>query len=106
MTTEIAEIRTHVDDMLDEVKAGEPVEIVVREATVAEVAPLPKYHILFEDGTLVDQTRAYERVDELVREGKLKHGFIPFPEDFFTRPRPKIEGLLEELLRERYEDDF
>jgi hypothetical protein len=73
---------------------------------VAEVAPMPKYHFLREDGTIDDQTRAYERIDELVREGKLKHGFRPFPEDFFTRPRPKIAGLLEELLRERYDDDF
>ncbi|MEA2572364.1 MAG: hypothetical protein QOI24_4365 [Acidobacteriota bacterium] len=105
MTAEIAEVRRNVDDLLEEVKAGEPVEIVVRNQTVAEVAPMPKYHFLREDGTIDDQTRAYERIDELVREGKLKHGFRPFPEDFFTRPLAKIPGLLEEFLAERHNDD-
>jgi antitoxin (DNA-binding transcriptional repressor) of toxin-antitoxin stability system len=105
MTAEIAEVSLNVDDVIEEVKAGEAVEIVVRSEAVAEVAPMPKYHFLREDGTIDDQTRAYERIDELVREGKLKHGFSPFPEDFFTRPLAKIPGLLEEFLAERHNDD-
>jgi antitoxin (DNA-binding transcriptional repressor) of toxin-antitoxin stability system len=105
MTTAIAEISRNIDDVIEEVKAGEQVEIVVRDAAVAEVAPMPKHYAIFEDGRVVDQTRAYERIDELVREGKLKHGFIPFPEDFFTRPLAKIPGLLEEFLAERHNDD-
>jgi prevent-host-death family protein len=105
VTAEIAEVRRNVDDLLEEVKAGEPVEIVVRNEAVAEVAPMPKYHFLREDGTIEDQTEAYERVEQLVREGKLEHGFIPFPDDFFTAPRANIPGLLEEFLAERHSDD-
>jgi antitoxin (DNA-binding transcriptional repressor) of toxin-antitoxin stability system len=107
VTAEIAEVRRNVDDLLEEVKAGEPVEIVVRDEAVAEVAPMPKYHFLREDGTIEDQTEAYERVEQLVREGVLEHGFRPLPEDFFTRELPTVQGigLVEELLQERYSDD-
>ena len=109
MTAEIAEARRNVDDLLEEVKAGEPVEIVVRDEAVAEVAPMPKHYDLLEDGTIIDQDIAYARVEQLVRDGVLEHGFRPFPPEFFTSELPKAEGigLVEELLQERYrEDDF
>jgi antitoxin (DNA-binding transcriptional repressor) of toxin-antitoxin stability system len=105
MTAEVAEIRTHVDDLLEEVKGGEPVEIVVRNAAVAEVAPMPKHYAIFEDGRVVDQTRGYERIEQLVREGKLKHGFRPLPDDFLTRELVEMPGVVGELLRDRHGND-
>ena len=106
MTTAIAEISRKVDDVLDEVKSGEPVEIVLRDATVAEVAPMPEHHDVLDDGTIVDQTSAYDRIEELVRRGVLKGRPEPLSEDFFSMPRPAIPGLLEDLLRDRYGDDY
>lgn len=106
MTAEIAEVRRHVDDLLDDVKSGKAVEIVVGDDTAAELAPMPTHYDIFDDGTIVDQTDAYNRIDELVRQGILSQRPKPLPPEFFTRTRPKIPGLLEDLLRERYGDDY
>jgi prevent-host-death family protein len=105
MTAEIAEVRRHVDDLLEEVKAGEPVAIVVRNEAVAEVAPMPSHYAVLQDGRIVDQTPGYERIEQLVREGKLKHGFRPLPDDFLTREMVEMPGAVDELLRERYAED-
>ena len=106
MTAEIAEVRRNVDDVLEEVKAGEPVEIVVRNAAVAEVAPMPKHYDALDDGTIVDQTQAYERAEKLVQQGVLRGSLQPLSDDFFDLPRPAMPGILDDLLRDRYGDDY
>jgi prevent-host-death family protein len=106
VTAEIAEISRNVDDVLEEVKAGEPVEIVVRNVAVAEVAPMPKHYDVLENGTVVDQTSAYDRVEELVQKGVLRGTLQPLSDDFFSLPRPAMPGILDDLLRDRYGDDY
>lgn len=63
---------SEIGSLAEDLQNGETVEIVDGDKPVAKVVP-------------IEPPKA---------KGKL-------PDDFFTRPRPKITGVLEELLRQR-----
>lgn len=55
----------------------------------------------------IDQSELEARVQELAAQGLVRLGSRePFPEWFFTEPLPgEGAGVLDEVLRDRYEDD-
>lgn len=73
----------------EELKSGETIELVDSGKVVAQVVPAREQ--TFE-----------ERIEELVRQGKVRKGTGKFPPDFLTRPLPKAEAsVLEQLLEDR-----
>jgi antitoxin (DNA-binding transcriptional repressor) of toxin-antitoxin stability system len=111
-TAQVSELKDRLDEVLEAVKNGETVEIREGDASVAEVVPRPSLVRVAEPAEnnspapRPDQTALYAHLDELVRQGKARRGTGKLPDDFFTRPRPKLEGgsVLEQLLRDREED--
>lgn len=76
--------------LADDVRNGETIEIVDGEKPVAHVRPY--------------QAALKANLDRLVAEGKARRGTGKLPPDFFTRPRPKLEGsVVEDILKEREE---
>lgn len=78
----------------DDVRKGETVQVRDGERVIATVIPL-------------NQADLEARVQELAAQGLVRLGSAePFPEDFFTRPLPgEGAGVLDQLLRDREEDD-
>jgi antitoxin (DNA-binding transcriptional repressor) of toxin-antitoxin stability system len=111
-TAQVSELKDRLDEVIEAVKNGETVEIREGDASVAEVVPRPSLARVAEPAEnnspapRPDQTALYAHLDELVRQGKARRGTGKLPDDFFTRPRPKLEGgsVLEQLLRDREED--
>ena len=78
-----------VSRLPEELKSGETIELVDAGKVVAQVVPA--------------QEQTFEaRINQLVREGKVKKGTGKLPPDFLTRPLPKAEAsVLEQLLEDR-----
>lgn len=74
----------------------------MKKRNVAEVEPPKREHNI-----PPGQEALYKRLDEMVAQGLAKSGANwgkPFPEDFFTRPRPKAKkSVVEALLEDRDE---
>ena len=122
-TAQASEMKERWTEVLEAVKNGETVQIREGEKPVAEVSPpvqavprdtSPFPDWFFEerppkfDGRVAshpDQAALKAHIDELVRQGKARRGTGKLPDDFFTRPRPKLEGgsVLDQLLRDREE---
>lgn len=80
--------------LAEDVRKGETIDVLDGEKHVARLVP--------------DQAELLEYLDRMEAEGKIFRGKGKLPPDFFTRPRPKLEGgsLLEELLKEREESPW
>jgi len=78
----------------EDVRRGEAVEVRDGERLVATLIPL-------------HQAELEARVQELAAQGLVRLGCgEPLPDDFFTRPLPGAgAGVLDQLLRDREEDD-
>jgi antitoxin (DNA-binding transcriptional repressor) of toxin-antitoxin stability system len=111
-TAQVSELKDRLDEVIEAVKNGETVEIREGDTSLAEVVPhltrARRVQTTPSDppATRPDQIALYAHIDELVRQGKARRGTGKLPDDFFTRPRPKLEGgsVLEQLLRDREED--
>jgi antitoxin (DNA-binding transcriptional repressor) of toxin-antitoxin stability system len=111
-TAQVSELKDRLDEVIEAVKNGETVEIREGDTSLAEVVPCsngerrPQQRPSGPSTTHPDQTALYAHLDELVRQGKARRGTGKLPDDFFTRPRPKLEGgsVLEQLLRDREDD--
>jgi antitoxin (DNA-binding transcriptional repressor) of toxin-antitoxin stability system len=79
--------------LAEELKSGEPIELVEGGRTVAKVVPVQTIE---------------ERVEELIRQGKAhREGDGTIPDWFFTEPPPKFDGsVLEQLLEDRRKNDW
>lgn len=95
-TATIAELREHLDEYLDLVRAGESVEIRDEKGRVAELVPKV-------DVSTADTLEA--RVEAAIAAGILRRGTGKVPEDLLTRELPKCSSgsVLEALLEEREE---
>src|SRR5258706_15200892 len=95
-TATIAELREHLDEYLDLVRAGESVEIRDEKGSVAQL--VPKVEV-----STADTLEA--RVEAAIAAGILRRGTGKVPEDFLTRELPKCSSgsVLEALLEERGE---
>lgn len=121
-TAQANEMKELWTEVLDAVKNGETVQIREGEKPVAELSPpvqaisrdtSPSPDWFIEEppkfggrvASQPDQTALKAHIDELVRQGKAHKGTGKLPDDFFTRPRPKLEGgsVLDQLLRDREE---
>lgn len=89
----IAELKAHLSEYVDAVKAGEEVIVTDRNKPVAKLGPV----------NLPDQGEA--RLIALVRAGIARPPVKPLPRDFWQRPRPRDpEGrALAALIQEREE---
>ena len=109
-TAQVSELKDRIDEVIEAVKNGETVEIREGNTSLAEVVPHPNVTHHAEQPSpntrRPDQTALYAHLDELVRQGKARRGTGKLPDDFFTRPRPKVQegSVLEQLLRDREED--
>jgi antitoxin (DNA-binding transcriptional repressor) of toxin-antitoxin stability system len=111
-TAQVSELKGRLDELIDAVKNGESVELREGDTSLAQVVPCAEVGCRQEPRLAdlptarPDQTALYAHLDELVRQGKAHRGTGKLPDDFFTRPRPKLEGgsVLEQLLRDRQED--
>ena len=73
----------------EDVRKGETVEVRDGEKVVATLAPLR-------------QQTFEERINDLVRQGKVVIGTGTLPDDFLTRPLPRADAsVLEQLLADR-----
>ncbi|HEY0371748.1 MAG TPA: type II toxin-antitoxin system Phd/YefM family antitoxin [Thermoanaerobaculia bacterium] len=78
-----------VSRLPEELKSGETIELIDDGKVVAQVVPA---HVQTFD----------ERMNELVREGRVRKGTGTLPPDFLTRILPKAEAsVLEQLLEDR-----
>jgi hypothetical protein len=91
---QLSELRATVAKALRE---GKPVAILDGEERIAKV--------VFEE---TPDITPEEHLDELVRQGKATRGTGELPDDFFTRPRPKLDGgsALQQLLQDRRSKDW
>jgi antitoxin (DNA-binding transcriptional repressor) of toxin-antitoxin stability system len=102
-TAQVSELKDRLDEVIEAVKNGETVEIQEGAARVAKVVPDTN---VASSPSSTDQNRVREHLEKMIREGKAHRGTGKLPDDFFTRPRPKLQGgsVLEQLLRDREED--
>ena len=111
-TAQVSELKERLDEVIEAVKNGETVEIQEGNTSVAALVPRSNGDSRREsapnDNRAMhpDQAALYAHLDELVRQGKARRGTGKLPDDFLTRPLPKLEGgsVLEQLLRDREED--
>jgi prevent-host-death family protein len=89
MVAGVAQLKAKLSEYLARVRAGEEVVITDHGRPVAKLVPA---------------TGADERLLELERQGLVRIGTEPLPEDFFDAPRPDFGvSVLEALLEERRE---
>lgn len=90
----IAELETHLSLYLDEVKAGEEIEVRERDIPIALIVPMPGA------GNGND-----ERLT-LAAQGKLRLGEGPIEDSFWDMPAPEVpmDVLLRVIKEERDED--
>jgi antitoxin (DNA-binding transcriptional repressor) of toxin-antitoxin stability system len=102
-TAQVSELKERLDEVIDAVKNGETVAIQEGSARVARVVPDTD---VASSASAAAQDRVRQHIEKLVREGKAHRGTGKLPDDFFTRPRPKLKegSVLEQLLRDREED--
>jgi antitoxin (DNA-binding transcriptional repressor) of toxin-antitoxin stability system len=95
-TAQVIELKDRLDEVIEAVKNGETVEIQEGSARVVPDADASS-------ASAADQDRVRQNLERLIREGKAHRGTGKLPDDFFTRPRPKLEGgsVLEQLLEDR-----
>lgn len=95
-TATIAELREHLDEYLDLVWAGEPVEIRDEKGNVAQL-------VAKVEASMAEDLEA--RVEAAIAAGILRRGTGKVPDDFLTRELPKASNgsVLEALLKEREE---
>jgi len=113
-TAQVSELKDRLDDVIEAVRNGEAVEIWDGDTSLAELVPRSNGDSDSRRESPPNDNRAmhpeqaalYAHLDELVRQGKAHRGTGKLPDDFFTRPRPKLEegSVLEQLLRDREED--
>lgn len=78
--------------LAEKVKSGETIEIRDGDEVVAKVVP--------------EHQSLEEWLDVLVQRGLAKKGAGKLPDDFFSRPLPKADAsVLELLLEDRHADD-
>ena len=96
-TVQLADLREHLDEVVEAVRNGETVALADGERRVAMVVPEQAPSEMTND----------EMIDRLVRAGvATRHGTGRIPKEFFDLPLPKAEAsVLEALLEERYSDD-
>lgn len=89
----ITELKTHLNIYLEEVKAGEEIEVRERDHPIALIVPAPRD----------------EQDDELLalaRQGKIRLGKGPIEDSFWELPAPEVpmDVLLRVVKEERDED--
>jgi antitoxin (DNA-binding transcriptional repressor) of toxin-antitoxin stability system len=102
-TALVSEFKDRLDEVIEAVKNGETVAIQEGAARVARVVPDTD---VASSVSSANQDRVRQHIEKLIREGKAHRGTGKLPDDFFTRPRPKLQegSVLEQLLRDREED--
>jgi antitoxin (DNA-binding transcriptional repressor) of toxin-antitoxin stability system len=102
-TAQVNDLKDRLEEVIEAVKNGETVEIKEGAARVAKVVPDSN---VASSPSSADQNRVRDHLQKMIREGKAHRGTGKLPDDFFTRPRPKLLGgsVLEQLLRDREED--
>lgn len=100
---QLSELKERLDEVIEAVKNGETVEILEGLTPFARFEP--KTATDQSSQPTSDQSALEAHLDELVRQGKARRGTGTLPDDFFTRPLPKLKGgsVLEQLLRDRKE---
>lgn len=90
----IAELKTHLSLYLDEVKAGEEIEVRERDLPIALIIPMP------EAGNGNDERLA------LASQGKLRLGEGPIEDSFWDMPAPQVPmDVLRRIIEEERDED-
>lgn len=92
-TVSITELKTHLSLYLDEVKAGEEIEVIERDHPIALIVP-----------ALGDNQD--EELLALAQQGKIRLGKGPIDDSFWDLPAPEVpmDVLLRAVKEERDED--
>ncbi len=90
----VAELKTHLSLYLNEVKAGEEIEIREHEQPIALIVPAPGANSL-EDERLA-----------LAAQGKLHLGEGPIEDSFWDMPAPEVPmEVLRRVVKEERDED-
>jgi antitoxin (DNA-binding transcriptional repressor) of toxin-antitoxin stability system len=102
-SVQLSELKDRLDEVIEALKHGETVEIHEGGGRVARMIPDTD---IASSASSANQNRLQQHLEKIIREGTAHRGTGKLPDDFFTRPRPKLKGgsVLEQLLRDREED--
>src|ERR1700756_3236745 len=88
-TAQVSELRERLDEGIEAVKNGETVEIREGAASIAQMVP-ENVHASSPRSN-PDQSTLEAHLNDLIRQGGAFRGTGKLPDDFLTRPRPKID---------------